>query len=167
MKRFDDEGRILELDYSDFVLINVYLPHGGRQKENLDYKLNVYSRLINYLEKTKNRKMLLTGDFNIAHKEIDPARPKQNKNNIMFTREERKQIDKLIELGFIDTFRELHREKKQYTGWSYFTDARQKNLGWRIDYAFIYKALISKLKNAFILSEVRGSDHCPIGLDLK
>lgn len=166
IEKFDREGRILILHFDNFILINLYLPHGGRKKENLNYKLEVYSVLLNYLEKLKNKNIILIGDFNIAHKEIDLARPKENKNNIMFTEGERKQIDKLLNLGFIDTFRKLNPEDKKYTWWPYFANARQRNLGWRIDYVFISKTLLPKLKNAFILTEVKGSDHCPIGINI-
>lgn len=166
MKRFDEEGRILRLKYHNFILINLYLPHGGRDKRNLDYKLKVYEYLLNYLKKIKNEKIVLIGDFNIAHREIDLAGPKQNKNNIMFTLEERKQINKIIKLGFTDSFREFNREAGCYTWWPYFANARQRNLGWRIDYAFTSEKLTLKLKKAFILSEVKGSDHCPIGIEI-
>jgi len=166
LARFDEEGRMLRLDYPEFVLINFYLPHGGRNKENLCYKLKVYGYLFKYLGKLKNRKIVLVGDFNIAHKEIDLARPKQNQNNVMFTPEERETIEKLIKLGFIDSFRQFHKEGGNYTWWPYFASARQRNLGWRIDYVFISKELSSKLKNAFILFRVKGSDHCPIGIEV-
>lgn len=164
--RFDGEGRILRFEYPDFILINLYLPHGGRQKENLGYKLEVYAYLLNYLNSIKNKKVVLIGDFNIAHQEIDLARPKQNQKNIMFTAEERAQIDKIIETGFTDTFRMFYKESGHYTWWPYFGNLRQRNLGWRIDYAFTSKPLTPKLKDAFILSEVIGSDHCPIGIEL-
>ena len=166
MKRFDQEGRMLKLEYPDFILINLYLPHGGRGKENLDYKLAVYHHLLDYLEKIKNKKLILAGDFNIAHQEIDLARPKQNRNNIMFTLDERKQIDKLIGLGFVDTFRKFHCQGGHYTWWPYFVNARERNLGWRIDYIFVSKLLALKLKRAFILSKVTGSDHCPVGAEI-
>jgi len=165
MKRFDIEGRMLKLEYPGFVLINLYLPHGGREKENLGYKLEVYVHLLDYLEKIKN-KIILIGDFNIAHEKIDLARPEQNKNNIMFTPEERKQIDKIIELGFTDTFRKFHKQGGHYTWWPYYANARQRNLGWRIDYVFTSKTLTPKLKKAFILSKVIGSDHCPLGIEI-
>lgn len=165
-ERFDQEGRLLKLDYSDFSLINLYLPHGGRQKENLDYKLAVYNHLIQYLEKIKNEKLILIGDFNVAHKEIDLSRPKENQNNIMFTPKEREQIDRIIHLGFTDTFRKFHKEGGHYTWWPYFASARARNLGWRIDYTFCSKTLMPRLKNAFILNEVLGSDHCPIGIEI-
>lgn len=166
LKRFDEEGRILRLDYPEFILINLYLPHGGRQKENLDYKLKVYDHLLDYLEKIKNKKVILLGDFNIAHQEIDLARPRQNQNNIMFTPKERKQINRLIAFGFTDTFRKFHQEGGHYTWWPYFAKARERNLGWRIDYAFVSKSLVGQVKDAFILSQVAGSDHCPIGLEI-
>ncbi len=110
MRRFDQEGRILNLKYPGFNLINVYLPHGGRQKENLDYKLKVYQHLFNYLKKLKSKNIILIGDFNIAHQEIDLTRPKQNQNNTMFTPKERKQIDRIIRMGFTDTFRQFNHQ---------------------------------------------------------
>jgi len=198
LKRFDQEGRIIALTYPGFSLINVYLPHGGRGKENLVYKLEVYKFLINYLKKLKaepkfyslssskgkilasnpstrsadglaqgiNRPVIIIGDFNIAHTALDLARPKQNQNNIMFTLEERAQIDALVELGFTDIFRMFHKGGENYTWWPYFANARARNLGWRIDYCFTSKSLAPKVKKAFILSDVFGSDHCPIGVEI-
>lgn len=164
--RFDEEGRFLELKYPTFTLINIYIPHGGRKKENLDYKLKVYDGLIEKMKKIRNKKIILVGDFNIAHKDLDLARPKQNVNNIMFTPKERVQIDRLIKLGFIDSFRKFHKTEGNYTWWPYVANARQRNLGWRIDYVFVSKTLGSKLKNAFIFKNVLGSDHCPIGIEI-
>jgi len=166
LKRFDQEGRIIALKYPNFTLINVYLPHGGRGKENLGYKLEVYNFLINYLKKLKDKKIILMGDFNVAHQEIDLAKPKQNKNNIMFTSEEREQIGKIMKLGFTDTFRMFHQEGGWYTWWPYFVNARARNLGWRIDYCFTSRFLAPKVKEAFILSDVIGSDHCPVGINI-
>lgn len=164
--RFDKEGRILKLEFKDFILINFYIPYGGREKENLEYKLQTYKKIFSYLKKLKNKNVILVGDFNIAHQEIDLARPRSNKNNIMFTPKEREQIDKLLNLGFVDTFRELNGDKIQYTWWSHFANARARNLGWRIDYVFSSKNFIPKIKKAFILDKVYGSDHCPIGIDI-
>lgn len=166
MKRFDDEGRFIKLEFKKFIFIGIYLPHGGREKQNLDYKLEVYDTLIKLLKKIK-KPFLIIGDFNIAHEEKDLARPKQNLKNIMFTIEERRKIDFLIKLGLVDTFRELHEDEKQYTWWPYFANARQRNLGWRIDYAFASKDIYKKIKKAFIQTKIPGSDHCPIGVEIK
>ena len=166
-ERFDNEGRFLSLDYPKFILINLYLPHGGCQKENLDYKLEVYDYLLGYLSKLRDKKIILVGDFNVAHEEIDLARPKQNKNNIMFTLRERKQIDKLMELGFIDSFRKFNPYKvDSYTWWPYFANARARNLGWRIDYVFVAENGAADLKSAFIWKDILGSDHCPVGVEI-
>lgn len=166
LKRFDEEGRVLKLIFPEFTLFNLYVPHGGRQKENLNYKLDVYDYLLNLFEKMRGERVILIGDFNVAHKEIDLARPKQNQKNIMFTQEEREQLDKFIALGFTDSFRKFHPEGGHYTWWPYFANARERNIGWRIDYAFFSKHLSTKMKEAFILPQVKGSDHCPIGLKI-
>ncbi len=165
-KRFDQEGRLLRLEFSNFTLINVYLPHGGRKKENYDYKLEVYERLIKYLRRIKSKKILLIGDFNVAHQEIDLARSKDNLKNTMFTPRERKKIDRIIKLGFTDSFRKLHKKGGHYTWWAY-GGCRERNIGWRIDYGFVSKSLTPKLEKAFILSRVKSSDHCPIGVKIK
>jgi exodeoxyribonuclease III len=164
--RFDGEGRIIELNYGDITIINVYIPHGGRQKENLDYKLDVYNKLIDKLISLKNKKVIVIGDFNIAHEEIDLARPTQNKNNIMFTVEERKQIDRIIDLGFADSFRVLNQNPGNYTWWPYAFNAKERNMGWRIDYIFVSKELSNNMKNAKIYPECSFSDHCPISLEI-
>lgn len=166
LKRFDEEGRFLELDYSNFILINVYLPHGGRDKSNLGYKLKAYDYFIKYLKSKIDKKVILVGDFNIAHEEIDLARPKQNQNNIMFTLKERSQIDRLIKVGFSDSFRIFNKKGGNYTWWPYFANARKRNLGWRIDYIFISNSLNTKLKKASILNKIMGSDHCPTEIDI-
>jgi exodeoxyribonuclease-3 len=166
IEKFDEEGRFLELKYSHFTLINFYAPHGGRQKENLDYKLKAYEKFLDYLKERKNKNLIIAGDFNIAHKEIDLARSKENENNTMFTPKEREQIDKIIKLGFVDTFRYFHKDGGNYTWWPYSFNARKRNLGWRIDYIFVSKSLLSKLNNAFILRDIGGSDHSPIGIEI-
>jgi len=164
--RFDLEGRFLRLDFKNFILINIYMPHGGRFKENMDYKLKAYDVLLNYLAEIRNLNIVLAGDFNIAHKPIDLARPRENMNNTMFTLEERSRIDKLVEIGFIDTFREFNNMGGYYTWWPRSYRAREKNIGWRIDYIFISSRLRKYLVDAFILS-ISGSDHCPIGIKLR
>jgi len=164
LKRFDKEGRMIKIEYPNFVLLNLYLPHGGRKKENLKYKLESYNYLFKYLKRLKNKNIILVGDFNIAHQEIDLARPKSNKKNIMFTPEERGQIDKLLSLGFIDSFRKINLKAGNYTWWSNAFNARERNIGWRIDYAFISNTMA--IKKVFIFNKVKISDHCPIGLEL-
>lgn len=166
IKRFDNEGRYLELKYPNFTLINIYVPHGGRQKENLKYKLLVYKKIHNKLSNLKNKKVIFIGDFNIAHTEKDLERPKQNQKNIMFTPEEREQIDIILSFGFVDSFRKFHNKGGNYTWWPYAFNARERNLGWRIDYGFVSSKLTKKLKTAHIYTKTKGSDHCPIGMGL-
>lgn len=163
--RFDSEGRMLELKYSNLILVNLYLPHGGRSKENLGYKLEVYKNLLGRLRNNSKNKVLI-GDFNIAHQDVDLERPKQNRDNIMFTFQEREQIDGIIRSGFVDSFREFHEESGNYTWWPYMRNARARNLGWRIDYCFISNNLVGRIKNGFILPKVMGSDHCPVGINM-
>jgi exodeoxyribonuclease-3 len=165
-KQIDEEGRFLRLDFRNFILINLYIPNGGQNKESLDYKLKFYDYLTKYLGKIKNKPIILAGDFNVAHKEIDLAQPKENQDSIMFTPKERQQIDKMLDLGFVDTFRQFHKEGGNYTWWAYYSFARQKGLGWRIDYFFTSESLEKKLKKAFILDKVMGSDHCPVGIEI-
>jgi exodeoxyribonuclease-3 len=166
LQRFDGEGRILELQFSDFTLINLYLPHGGRQKENLGYKLESYKKLFGKLKRLENKNLILIGDFNIAHREIDLARPMQNMNNIMFTPEERKQIDRLLNLGFVDTFRQFNSKPGNYTWWPYAFEAKERNMGWRIDYCFVSKGMSKTVSRADIYPDKSFSDHCPIGVNL-
>jgi exodeoxyribonuclease-3 len=166
LERFDSEGRMLQLEYPDFTLINLYFPHGGRNKENLEYKLAVYDKFFEKLEKLKDENVIIIGDFNIAHRDIDLARPKQNQNNIMFTPAERQQIDKLIDLGFVDAFRMFNSKNGNYTWWPYAFDARARNMGWRIDYCFVSKSLAGKLQGATIYSDASYfSDHCGVGVN--
>jgi exodeoxyribonuclease-3 len=166
-KKFEQEGRFLRLDFKKFILINIYLPQGDRTKKNIPYKLESYHRLLTYLQKIKSKPVVLIGDFNIAHTELDLARPQYNKKNTMFTPAERQMLDQIIKHGMIDTFRYFNKQNKNYTWWPYYYNARQRNIGWRLDYCFINKHLIKKLKQAYILKDVKGSDHCPIGIELQ
>ena len=166
LERFDKEGRLLELEYPNFILVNFYLPHGGRKKENLNYKLETYTKVFGRIKKLKKKNIILIGDFNIAHEEADLARPKENKNNIMFTSEERKQLDTLLALGYVDSFREFDVDAGNYTWWPYAFKARERNLGWRIDYAFVSNELSKRITKTSIYSNINFSDHCPIGLEL-
>lgn len=166
LERFDQEGRGLIFYFDQFILFNLYLPHGGRQKENLAYKLRAYSYLLEKI-RTFSEPLILAGDFNVAHQEIDLARPKENQNNIMFTPEEREQINKLLGLGFIDSFRYFYPDKTDaYTWWPYAFEARKKNLGWRIDYFFVSQKISTALRDSWIEKEVELSDHAPIGIEL-
>jgi exodeoxyribonuclease-3 len=170
VKRFDDEGRIIIGHYGDLVLLNVYFPNGGGGPERLKYKLEFYDAFLVYIEKLrkKDKKVIFCGDVNTAHEEIDLARPKENQENTGFLPEERSWIDELVYHGYIDTFRHFHPEKTgAYSYWDMKTHARERNVGWRIDYFFVGSDLAPLLRGAGILAHVEGSDHCPIFLDLK
>ncbi|OYD16554.1 exodeoxyribonuclease III [candidate division WOR-3 bacterium JGI_Cruoil_03_51_56] len=168
-KRFDNEGRILITEYPGFVLYNIYFPNGKKDAERLKYKLAFYDAFLEHLdrEKAKGKKLIICGDYNTAHKEIDLAHPRQNAKISGFLPIERAWMDKLVEHGFIDTFRMFHPEPNQYTWWSFLTRARKRNVGWRIDYFFVSDNLKKNVKDAFIRPEVMGSDHCPVGILLK
>jgi exodeoxyribonuclease-3 len=161
-ERFDNEGRFLLFEYESYIIIGVYMPHGGRYKENLDYKLEAYEKLFSLLDRYKDKNVILLGDFNVAHTFDDVEKAKSNINNIMFTEEERQKIDKIINYNFIDAFRVFNKEKGNYTWFPYAFNAKERNLGWRIDYIFISKDILNKLKKSYILKEASYSDHCPI-----
>ncbi|UCG68671.1 MAG: exodeoxyribonuclease III [Thermoplasmata archaeon] len=164
--RFDNEGRMVISEYQKFVLFNVYFPNGKKNKERLRYKLDFYDAFLSMADiyKKKKKGVIACGDFNTAHKEIDLARPKENENVSGFLPIERKWIDKFISHGYTDTFRKYNKEPGQYSWWDYKTRARERNIGWRIDYFFVSDDLLSKIKDAFILNKVMGSDHCPVGV---
>lgn len=164
--RFDNEGRCLKLNFKDFVLFNFYIPNGGRLKEEMAYKLDVYAQLFPILAQLSNQETILAGDFNIAHTELDLYHPKENENNTMFTPQEREQISALLSSGYIDTFRSKYPDRKAYTWWSYAYNSRLNDTGWRIDYIFISKLMEKLLDNAFTQREVVGSDHGPYGVTL-
>lgn len=164
-ERFDSEGRMIELEFENFRLINFYLPHGGRMKENLDYKITAYNNIFKKISKFKGGNIIIAGDFNIAHTDLDLARPKENLNNIMFTPTERKLIDRIITLGFYDTFRLKNKDNRDYTWFPYAFNARERNLGWRIDYIFVQGFLKETISKAFTKKDVPGSDHIPIGIE--
>ena len=165
----DSEGRVITLEYEKFYFINTYFPNAQRGLTRLDYKLDFDEKMITYLESLRKKKpIVLCGDFNVAHKEIDLARPKDNVKNAGFTPEERKFMDKFLSLGYIDTFRYFHPDEPgHYTWWTYRFKARERNIGWRVDYVIISKELLPNLKDAFILKDVQGSDHAPIGILLE
>ena len=163
---FDTEGRALILNYKDLVVINVYFPNGRSNPTRLKYKLDFYNEFLDFIGTKKDKNIIICGDFNTAHKEIDLARPKANQVYSGFLPVERKWIDKFISSGFVDTFREKETGPDHYTWWDYKTHARKRNVGWRIDYFFAKKNMLPNIKDSFILSEIKGSDHCPIGVEV-
>jgi exodeoxyribonuclease-3 len=169
-EKFDQEGRTLITKFPNFTLFNIYFPNGKRSKERLDYKMEYYDFLLDYLKELKKteKNIIICGDVNTAHREIDLARPKDNEKISGFLDIERAWIDKLLAAGFIDTFRHFHPEEKdKYSWWSMRTRARERNVGWRIDYFFISENLKKNLKKAAIHDDVTGSDHCPISIELE
>jgi exodeoxyribonuclease-3 len=166
---FDAEGRIIRTDFEKFSLYNVYFPNGGRGPERVKYKLDFYDKLFFEVEKKrkKQKNIIVCGDYNTAHKEIDLARPKENRFNSGFLPEERAWMDTIVNLGYIDIFREYNKEPNQYTYWDFYTNARPKNIGWRIDYFFVSKEMQALVIDTKIHSNIMGSDHCPIELDIK
>jgi exodeoxyribonuclease III len=165
---FDAEGRLIRADFNEFTIYNVYFPNGGRGPERVKYKLDFYNELFFQVEKQrkKQKNIIVCGDYNTAHKEIDLARPKENEFNSGFLPEERAWMDTIENLGFVDVFRKFNSEPGQYTYWDNYTLARPKNIGWRIDYFFVTKEMLPKVRDAKIHMEVMGSDHCPIELRL-
>lgn len=168
MEAFDEEGRTLNVEYDSFSLLNVYFPNGKASTERLQYKMDFYDAFLKHVDgmKKQGKKIIICGDVNTAHKEIDLARPKENENASGFLPMERAWIDELISHGFVDTFRLFHSEASHYSWWDYKTRARERNVGWRIDYFFISENLKDNIRSAFISSDVMGSDHCPIGIEL-
>lgn len=164
----DHEGRVITLEYSDFYLVNVYVPNVKRDLSRIDYRMCWEDDFLAYLKKLELKKpVVVCGDFNVAHNEIDIKNAKQNVGNAGFTDEEREKFSVLLSNGFIDTFRYFYPSKEHcYTWWSYIGKAREKNVGWRIDYFVVSKILQDKLIDAKIHDDVLGSDHCPIELDI-
>lgn len=167
-EKFDIEGRVTETDFGNFILFNVYFPNGGMGEERLKYKLEFYEAFFNYCQKLRDqgKKLVICGDYNTAHKDIDLARPQDNRNTSGFMDIERVWIDKLIKDGYVDTFREFNKEGGNYTWWSMQTKARERNVGWRIDYFFVTPDLMPYVKNMYHTPEQLGSDHCPVILEL-
>ena len=169
VEEFDHEGRVIKADFGDFVLFNIYFPNGGRGDDYVKFKLRFYDcflDLVTELQK-QGREVICCGDVNTAHKEIDLSNPKANSKVSGFLPEERAYMDKFADRGLIDTFRMLHPDKAEaYSWWSYKTFARDRNVGWRIDYFFVTEGLRSKVIESDMMSDVMGSDHCPIYLDL-
>jgi exodeoxyribonuclease-3 len=166
-ERFDAEGRTIIAHFDGFSLINCYFPNGKKNKERLDFKLAFYEAFIERAEgMRRNTDIVFCGDVNTAHKEMDLARPKDNETVSGFLPIERAWMDRIVAMGWVDTFRALHQEEVRYTWWDYKTRARERNIGWRIDYFFVNDGMMPRVRDSFMLPEMVGSDHCPIGIEL-
>ena len=165
----DTEGRVITLEYEPFYMVNVYTPNSQRELTRLEYRMEWEDAFRNYLKNLdKNKPVIMCGDLNVAHEEIDLKNPKQNRRSAGFTDEERAKMTQLLQNGFIDTYRYLYPEETDcYTWWSYMMKAREKNIGWRIDYFIVSERLKEKIEDVKIHSHVMGSDHCPVELDIQ
>jgi exodeoxyribonuclease-3 len=166
--RFDSEGRVIRTKQNGFFLYNVYFPSGQRDQGRVDYKLSFYDYLLAAFDKlhSSGEKIIVTGDFNTAHNEIDLAHPRQNRETSGFLPEERAWIDRYLQHGFVDAFRRLYPDRVKYTWWTYVTKARERNVGWRLDYFLISESLMPKVQDVIIHDDIKGSDHCPVSLIL-
>lgn len=169
IKKFDDEGRVLTLEFKDFYLCNTYFPNGGDENIRVPFKMEFCEKIQVFLKKLEKKKpVILCGDINTSHQEIDIARPKQNEKTTGFLPIERQWVTQFIEDGFVDTFRFKNPKKKDaYSWWTYRMGARKRNVGWRLDYFFVSEAIKNKIADAYIEDKVMGSDHCPVMLVLK
>lgn len=167
--KFDEEGRVIGVEYHDFTLINVYFPNGGSGQERLMYKLEFYDAFFAFCEilRKQGKKLIVCGDYNTAHYEIDLARPKENINTSGFMEIERVKLDALASLGYVDTFRLFNSEPNHYTWWDVKTRSRERNIGWRIDYHWATQDLVPSITKAEILPHILGSDHCPVTVELR
>lgn len=166
-ERFQKEGRALFYTYQDCKFANIYFPQGDRTKKDVPYKLEICDYVQNLVAACPGNWIVL-GDFNMARQEVDLARPKQNMKNNMFTSEERDKMAQFMKVGLVDAFRERHpNDEGQYTWWPYAYNARERNVGWRLDYIFVSESLVSRLKRIEILPKVLGSDHCPVLMDIE
>ena len=167
IEKHDHEGRIITLEFNDFYLVNEYVPNVKRDLSRLDYRMIWEDDFKKYLKKLEESKpVVVCGDFNVAHTEMDIKNARANIGNAGFTYEERGKFSDLLDAGFIDTFRYFHKDEIKYTWWSYMGHARENNVGWRIDYFITSKNIINKVKGAYIYDDIMGSDHAPIGLDI-
>ncbi|WP_022663955.1 exodeoxyribonuclease III [Desulfospira joergensenii] len=167
---FDQEGRIIQMDFQDFILFNIYFPNGQMSDERLKYKLDFYDFFLDYADQLRRdgKSLVITGDFNTAHNEIDLKNPGPNSKRSGFLRIERDILDRMIDEGYVDTFRHLHPETVKYSWWSYRFSARKNNAGWRIDYFFVTRDMVDqgRIRSAFIDNDIFGSDHCPVGIEI-
>ena len=169
IEEHDKEGRVITLEFDKFYMVNCYTPNSGRELARLEYRMDWEEAFKKYLiELDKQKPVIICGDLNVAHTEIDLKNPKSNRKNAGFTDEERGKIDNLLNSGFTDTFRKIYPDKEgAYTWWSYMFNARANNAGWRIDYFLVSDRISKNIKDAYIYSEIMGSDHCPVGLEIE
>lgn len=169
IEEHDNEGRVITLEYDKFYLVNIYTPNSKRELERLEYRQIWEDEIRKYLIKLDKKKpVIMCGDLNVAHKEIDLKNPATNHHNAGFTDEERNKMTELLKAGFSDSFRCLYPDKKEaYSWWSYMRKSREKNVGWRIDYFIVSKSIKDKIKEAVIHDEIYGSDHCPVELEIE
>ncbi len=168
IEEHDHEGRAITLEYEDFYLLCVYTPNAQRELARLSYRMEWEDALREYMKSLDSKKpVIYCGDLNVAHEEIDLKNPKTNHFSAGFSDEERGKFTELLNAGFKDTFRSLYPDKVQYSWWSYMYGARAKNVGWRIDYFVVSDRLLDKVKDSFILNEIMGSDHCPVGIEIE
>jgi len=169
IEEHDQEGRVITLEFEKFYLVNCYTPNSGRELARLEYRMIWEEEFKKYLKKLdKTKPVIICGDLNVAHKEIDLKNPKTNRKNAGFTDEEREKIGNLLDAGFTDSYRKLYPDRENaYTWWSYMGHAREKNVGWRIDYFLTSDRISSKIKETHIFDEIFGSDHCPVGLEIE
>ena len=169
IEEHDKEGRVITLEFDKFYMVNCYTPNSGRELARLEYRMIWEDEFKKYLIKLdKQKPVIICGDLNVAHTEIDLKNPKSNRKNAGFTDEERSKIDNLLNSGFTDTFRKIYPDKEgAYTWWSYMFNARANNAGWRIDYFLVSDRISKSIKDAYIYSEIMGSDHCPVGLEIE
>jgi exodeoxyribonuclease-3 len=169
IEHFDLEGRVIQTHFQDFTLFNIYFPNGGRDHSRVPFKLDFYAALLEMCDEMheNGKQVMICGDINTAHQEIDLKNHKTNHNTTGFLPEERAWITKYLEHGFKDAFRELYPEKEQYTWWTFIGNARSRNVGWRLDYFLVSEGLMSRVKDVVIHDEVMGSDHCPVTLEIE
>jgi len=168
IEKYDREGRVLITEFENFLLYNIYFPNGQKDDIRIKYKMDFYDDLLSIVnEKVESgHNVIIAGDWNTAHKEIDLANPKANQNYSGFLPQERAQLDDFVDAGFVDTFRLFHAEPERYSWWTYRFGARQRNIGWRIDYFFVNESMVSQIIDANIHEDVMGSDHCPVSIEL-
>ncbi len=169
IERYDEEGRIIIADYDRFLLYDIYFPNGRMSEERLQFKLDFYDAFLKHIDEKRasGRSIIICGDVNTAHKEIDLSRPKENEDISGFLLIERQWIDTLLSHGYVDTFRIFEKGGGFYTWWDVKSRARERNVGWRLDYFFVSNDLEKNVRASFMLPEVYGSDHCPVGIDIK